>query len=398
MKAHRSSTFSFDGRGSDGRGRRAFHAFCWAAVFVAVADLACRLVLPAGSLVEYEDFVRARVETDPAPDVQVVGDSVARSGFIASAVTDGTTTGRNDAIPGGGVLKSYLLLARQFAMGHIPKALVIAHSPHTFRQVRHEVVIGSFAHWNEVPELVARSDPWTDGLYGVLTRLSYFLMHRDSFRDLLTKGDAGFFLGKEQTQTTRPDIDRIDAFAQALATGTFDWARAGGAVEDFLRHPFVVDETNDYYFRQIIALAKAHGVEVFWVTLPSPRQVIEARASSGYEPALLEYLGQFEARGDLAILRGNFGEYPDEMFRDGLHLNEAGAIRLACELRSISAPVLAVASRSSIVASASEETVTRPVASASARDVFYERLQPFCEVRSPPSNGQPVAVAVGARL
>ncbi len=375
MKAHRSSTSS-----SDGRGRRTFYAFGWAAVFVAVADLACRLVLPAGSLVEYEDFVRARVEGDPAPDVQVVGDSVARSGFIASALTDGTTTGRNDAIPAGGVLKSYLLLARQFAAGHIPKALIIAHSPHTFRQVRYEVVIGSFAHWNEVPELVAQSDPWTDGLYGVLTRFSYFLMHRDSFRDLLTKGGAGFFPEQGQTQSKPPDIDRLDAFAQALATGTFDWARAGGAVPDFLRQPFLVDEMNDHYFRQIMALAKAHGVEVFWVTLPSPRQVIEARASSAYEPALLEYLRQFEARGDLTILRANFGEYPDEMFRDGLHLNEAGAIRLACELRSNSAPVLAATSRNSIVDSASDETVPKPVTAETARDLFNERLQTFCEM------------------
>ena len=204
MKAPHSSTSS-----SEARGRRALVACGWALVLVVALDLSCRALLPEGWLVKQEDIIRARVESQPAPDVQVVGDSVARSGLLASALVDAGLVARNDAIPAGGTPKTYLLLARQFAEGRIPKALVIAHSPHTFGQIRYEVLIGSFAHWSEVPSLVVQSDSWTDALYGVLTRVSWILMHRDSLRDLMTKGDTSFFADAKVPHYFPPDTDRV---------------------------------------------------------------------------------------------------------------------------------------------------------------------------------------------
>jgi len=335
MKARRSFTSS-----SESPGRTALVAVACAIALVAAVDLLCRAALPEGRLVEYEDFVRHRVESEPAPDVQVVGDSVARSGVLVGALTGGSATGRNDAIPAGGTPKTYLLLARQFEAGHIPKALVIAHSPHTLGQIRYEVLIGSFARWDEVPELFVQSEPWTDALYGVFTRFSYLLMHRDSFRDLIKLGDTSFFRKNITELALPPDQERLQSFRRELTDGKFATSPLGPVKAGPHERPFEVMPMNDYYLRRILALAKDHGVKVFWLTPPVPRRVIDGRAPSNYEAELVSYLGEFESRGELTVLRGGFVEYPDEMFRDDLHLNAAGAVRLACELRALRGPVV----------------------------------------------------------
>jgi len=343
----------------------------WAVALVVTIDLLCRAFLPRGWLLDYEDFVRHRVETEPAPAVQVVGDSVARSGVLVSGLTGGAVTGRNDAIPAGGTPKTYLLLARQFEAGHVPKALVIAHSPHTLGQIRYEVLVGSFAHWREIPELFARSEPWTDALYGVLARFSYLLMHRDSFSDLLRRGDASFFHPKTTELTLPPDAERLARFRQDLDDGEFAVSVLGPVRPAAHRRPFEVKPMNDYYLRRILALAQEHGVQVFWVTPPFPQRVIDGRAPSDYEAQLVRYLSEFESRGELTVLRGGFVQYPDEMFRDDLHLNAAGVVRLACELSAVRGPVVdaALGERGSTLARGSPAPI--------AGDAF-SMLEPYC--------------------
>jgi hypothetical protein len=375
MKAPRSSTSSSDTASPEARGRRALVACGWALLLVVTLDLSCRVLLPAGWLVEQEDIIRARVESQPAPDVQVVGDSVARSGLLASALVDDGLVARNDAIPAGGTPKTYLLLARQFAEGRIPKALVIAHSPHTFGQIRYEVLIGSFAHWSEVPSLVVQSDSWTDALYGVFTRLSWILMHRDSLRDLITKGDTSFFADAKVPHYFPPDTDRVASYAQDAAKGRYDTSVLRPGITDSYTKPFVVKEMNDYYFRQILSLARSKGVAVFWITLPSPARVIEARAALGYEADMLAYLRPFEQRGDLTILRGEFVEYPDSMFRDLLHLNDAGSVRFACEFVQFKPKLLAAVRAGNVEP---DGTAGSPSESQAVASAFAGALAPLC--------------------
>lgn len=378
MKAPRSSTSN-----SRNPGRTAFGAIGWAIALVIAVDLLCRAALPRGWLLEYEDFVRQRVESEPAPEVQVVGDSVARSGVLVSALTGGFATGRNDAIPAGGTPKTYLLLAKQFEAGHIPKALVIAHSPHTLGQIRYEVLIGSFAHLDEVPELFVQSEPWTDALYGVLTRFSYLLMHRDSFRDLIRRGDASFFREKITEMALPPDPERLERFRRELADGKFATSQLRPVKAGAHDKPFEVKPMNDYYLRRILELAKVHGVKVFWLTPPFPKRVIDGRAPSNYEAQLVEYLSEFESRGELTVLRAGFIEYPDEMFRDDLHLNAAGVVRLACELSALRGPVVdAVVARPNVTRiSAGSESNSGEV-SATLEPYCRAMLCPSAQVRS----------------
>lgn len=362
MKAPLSSTSSFKERG-----RRAFSGVCWAAVIVVAVDLTCRALLPGGELIETEDLIRERVETQPAPDIQIVGDSVARSGFITSALGDGVLKTRNDAMPASGTPKTYLLLERQFQLGNVPRVLIIAHSPHTFERVRYEVLVGGFAHWKEIPGLVPYAEHWTKVLYGVLTKLSYILMHRDSFQDLLKKGDASFFKERGLGKFMPPDLERMRAFGSRLAQGEFAKSKIPDHMTEFFKSPFTVAEMNDIYFRKILTLAKEYGVKVFWVTMPTPPRVMEARSTVRYEQEMLKYLRQYEKPGEFEILHGPFSVYKPELFNDQLHLNEAGAVQFACELGHVKGPVVAAAMGAR----------AEPV-STSGRDEFSALLSPYC--------------------
>ena len=97
MKAHLSSISS-----SEERGRNALQACGWAALLVVVVDLACRALLPSGFLLRIEALTRQRVARTAAPDIDIVGDSVARSGLLASGLSNGQFVARNIALPASG--------------------------------------------------------------------------------------------------------------------------------------------------------------------------------------------------------------------------------------------------------------------------------------------------------
>jgi hypothetical protein len=368
MKAPHSSTSS-----SEPSGRRGLLACVWAAVVLVVFDLICARVLPEGFLLESEDQTRARAETQQAPDIQVVGDSVVRSGLMPHALGDDTIVVRNDGMAASGPPKTYLLLERQFATGRIPRTLVIAHSPHTFGRVRYEELIGAFAYWSEIPGLIAEADEaWTDALYGLLTRFSYVLRHRDSFRDLLTNAKVAFFKDRSPQIFVDDDSKRLSEFHSMAKDGTFSRDRLTQRLPDFYRNTFAVTPTNDRYFRKILRLAQEHGVRVYWISLPTPGEVAQARKQSDYQRLFLDYLRQFEREGLMTILLAEAPIYPDTMFSDWLHLNLAGAVRFACELEEIKEPLMVSAVPvKAVVASA-----------ASQSDTFKVQLSPLCPLGS----------------
>ena len=328
MKAPLSSTSS-----SDAPGRRALKAFGVAVLLFIAVDLLCRALLPQGFLLRIEHLTRERMATAPAPDIQIVGDSVARSGFLASALTDETVIARSDALPGSGPVFSYFMLRDQFERGEIPKALIIAHSPHVLGQLRYPLVVGGFARWSEIPELAMDFGWWSETVYGTLTRLSYILMHRDSFRDIVTNRDFSFFREPDSDTNLFSDRNELVTFRKELAQGLFDKSKLPPEAGDFYRQRFTVTPENDRYFRRILAMAKANNVKVYWLTMPTPGSVLDARSKMNFEPDMLNYLRQFETSGEMTLLRPQFVVYDDNRFRDFLHLNLAGAVKLGCELR-----------------------------------------------------------------
>jgi hypothetical protein len=317
------------------RGRNTLKAMGWAIAVAAAIDLCCRIFLPSGFLVRIEYLTRQRVTSVPAPDIQIVGDSVARSGFISTALTDGRLITRNDAMPGSSPIFTYLLLRDEFDAGHIPKVLVIAHSPHTFRQVRYPVLIGSFAHWREIPGLVLDSGEWTASLYAVLTRISYVLMHRDSFKAAVSRRELSFFKEPDESVQLISELTTLRRYQEGLLKGRFEKAQLEDEENDIYHQPFHVESLNDKYFRKLLALAESKDVKVLWFTMPIRLGLKEAREQMGYGKSLHQYLDQFQKQGKLQIIRSEFVAYEDRLFRDTLHLNAAGAAKLACELRQM---------------------------------------------------------------
>jgi hypothetical protein len=223
----------------------------------------------------------------------------------------------------------------------VPKALVIAHSPHNFSQFRYAVLLGGFAHWRELPTIIADYGQWTNSLYAVLTRGSYLLKHRDSFQSLVRDHDLSFFRERDADVEVLSDRSELFNFRRELPAGIYDQNRLQGDVPEFYSQPFTVLDLNDRYFRRLLAMAKAYGVKVYWFTMPTPQRVLAARARVNYERDLRNYLRQFERSGELRMLRGEFVVYDDTLFRDWLHLNLKGAVKLACEMRGLRATILA---------------------------------------------------------
>jgi len=201
--------------------------------------------------------------------------------------------------------------------------------------------MGSFAQWHELPDAMRVYGRWRDSAYAVMTRLSYLLMHRDSLQSALRDRDFSFFRTPDADTTLLSDRDELRNFRSEYAAGRFDRSRLTGPVDDFYRQPFTVLPINDFYFRRLLAMARAQGVRVYWFTMPTPAAIRDARVPVHYEQDLLGYLRQFEARGELTLLRANFVVYDDTMFRDWLHLNLKGAVQLACEMRSLRGRIVA---------------------------------------------------------
>ena len=310
-----------------------------------LTDVACRLFLPQSSYEKLNETARAYVVEQPAPDVQILGDSVAQRGIVASALgTRDRVYVRNDALGGSRPPFSYYLLRDEIKAGRVPSVLVLAHSPYSFDAPFVARMAATFLRWRELPELYATTNHKAKALYGTLARLSYLLLNRDSFRGLLTRGDYAFFVTPSSVHVFAPasdiELTRLENYVSEISaqaeTATFGFQD----VPERLTRGFAVDPETDAYFRRLLALARAHGIKVFWLTLPQPRSVWVAMRSTTYEHDLLAYLGQFEASGDMTILQDTVRVYEDATFNDVLHPAPPGAAEFSCELRRF-APVLA---------------------------------------------------------
>jgi hypothetical protein len=153
--------------------------------------------------------------------------------------------------------------------------------------------------------------------------------------------DFSFFKEKDSSVEVLSDRGELANFRRELPTGLYDKSLLPGAVPDFYSEPFTVLDINDRYFRRLLSMAKANGVKVYWFTMPTPRGVLAARAKVDYEQDLISYLQQFELTGELKILRGEFVVYDDNLFRDWLHLNLKGAVKLSCEIRGLREAIFA---------------------------------------------------------
>ena len=112
-------------------------AIGWVILTIAIVEFLLNLFGPRSAMEGMFQQIRTRVEQQPAPTIQVLGDSVAAGGVLGTLLGNGVGVSvRNDSIAGGGPAFSYFLLKAQIEAGNVPKVLIVAHSPHTFSGVK----------------------------------------------------------------------------------------------------------------------------------------------------------------------------------------------------------------------------------------------------------------------
>ena len=322
--ARPSSTSNFDDR-------RLTRAVVLTVAITVVIELALTLV-PENVMIRTMRWMRAWVVKAPAATVQIHGDSVAQGALftdeIAAALPESTRV-FNAALQGSGPEFTYFLLRRQIASGQVPKAIVIAHSPHTFVTQRMGVLAGAFLGWSEMPEALLHSHHFFDTLYGMLCKLSFTLRHRDELADLV-RGRRG------ELATWNNPIPTQQWLRTNMGLDEQKWAREGkpplGPLHPVYREPFVVDKGERELLARTLALAHSNGVTVFWVTLPEHEAVAAARDSIHFATAYYRFVDSLAARAEIRILRRDFEVLPASDFSDYTHLRLTAALRLSREV------------------------------------------------------------------
>jgi hypothetical protein len=322
--APHSFTFNFDDR-------RLTRAVGWTLAIVVAIELALSFA-PENVMIRTMRWMRARLAQQPPATIQIHGDSVAQGGLMAGEIAGelppGTTVW-NAALQGSGPEFTYFLLKRQVEEGRRPKAIVIAHSPHTLVTERISELVGGFLDWDEVPEAMVASHRFFDTLYGILCRLSFTLRHRDELA-ALTKGR------RAEVASWNDPIPTEGWIRSRMAAAERTWARDGKGrlppLHPVYRQPFVVDPGEREYLARTLALARAHGITAYWLTLPEHAAVAAARDSIGFAARYYAFVDSLAARGEVRLLKRDFEVLPAENFSDYTHLREPATLRLSREV------------------------------------------------------------------
>jgi hypothetical protein len=352
-----------------------------AAAACLLADVAFRALLPRSELAHRNEGARAFLSAMEAPDIQVIGDSVAFRGLVTSALGTDTVYVRNDTVASARPSTSYYLLKQQFADGRIPKAIILAHTPVAFDDPFTARLAGTFAYWRELPEIYGMASEWTEAFFGTLARVSYILMNRAQFRLLLLDGDPTFFLTPESETRYQPspDVLRLERYVNEpmVARAADDPLDKASTLRDLSTFRAIAE--SDAYFRKILVLARQHDVQVFWMTMPEPATMHHLRQQTGFDRELRAYLAPFEQSGELTFLEIEPLVYDDYMFDDSIHPNMHATVRFSCEMRR-HAETLAAAVAGGYVGHGDEQSASRTAALAEqseARRLLAELCPPM---------------------
>lgn len=284
-------------------------------IFIALVIVVETLLalLPQNKLVR--EF-RAQVVPAKSPDWQIMGDSAAQSGIIATQLAESLPPNQfvyNVALAGTGPEFPYFILKRQIAAGKAPKAVIYAPSPHTLASKRVPVLVGGFCCWGEILEIAkTRLEP-CDVVYGILCKMSYSLRYREQL--------AGLLKGRPPSGTDNPD-----APADALPTASKPTKHyTVEKLHPMYKKPFEVREFNRVLLEKFLHLANEHDIPVYWVTMPVIPAVYESRKRFNFEGAYYGFLADLQQRYGIRFLHKEFTILDDDSFKDSTHLNQPAA-------------------------------------------------------------------------
>jgi hypothetical protein len=250
-----------------------------------------------------------------APDWQIMGDSVARSGIVAtqlSACLDNKFV-FNAAIPATGPDFPYFTLKRELDAGLAPKAIIYAPSPHTFASRRVALLVGGYCTWPEIGEVLETRHEVTETVYGILCKISHTLRNREKIGGRFKSTVADEM--QEEYGVSNPGTPlaspRHFTVAQILPA---------------LKKPFKVRNFNQVMLEKFLQLARDNHIPVYWVTMPVLPAVYEARKPYHFDEAFQAFLADLQKRYGIIVVQKEFVVLNDQDFHDSLHLNHPAAV------------------------------------------------------------------------
>ncbi len=269
--------------------------------------------LPQNSLIR---SFRANHLPPSPPDWQIMGDSVAAGGIrsdLLSAQLAPKTNTFNMALSGSGPEFSYFILQREIAAGVAPKAIVYAPSPHTFASQRIALLVGAYATWPEIAEIIAaRIEPF-EVLYGIACKLSYSLRHREQLAEVIK--------GRRMPEGIEPAIPASNG-QEANDEDRFPAKR----VHPMYRKKFETTAFNLYFTEKFLRTAQTKEISLYWLIMPTLKVIQESRQPFHFQEDYQNFLEDKKKNYGVHLLTNPLPIMSAKYFADYTHLTPDGAV------------------------------------------------------------------------
>jgi hypothetical protein len=307
-------------------------------IFVVLVEIALRF-MPAGYMVRTANARLAEILSLPAPQVQIMGDSVSaaiNSANLAEAAGLPAGSVQNYSVPGTSPVFAYYTLKREIDAGRTPATILYAPHPANLETPMVDRFVGRLGAPAEDVDLFRHGVTLPEWLFGACCRASIAMRYREEMRVAFTEGDFGFFTTlRTPTVSVAASQTPIPATVQAANRPAFSAA----SFPPQLSTPFFLDPVNRNYIGLFCDLAGSKGIVVCWVTMPVNSTfaglAMKGQAGEDYE----NFLTDLAARhANVRLLHPQIEIYPDSDFADPWHLNPHGALKFSTELGVALAP------------------------------------------------------------
>jgi hypothetical protein len=302
---------------------------CLIAPWARVADPRARLPL------SWRRASRAASGPEGRAGILCFGDSLVKLGILPRVLEARLgPSAYNLAILGGQAPSSYFLLCRVLEQGHRPQGVVVDFSPLLLAmdpRVNAEL-------W---PALASRRELWE---LAWRTR-DLELAVRMTVQDLMGAADwrspVRMALGLDRQgvleERSLPDNLRVFARNWRLNRGAQVAPRPFVPVEGALPQPYQGRNwrwrpypAHAFYVERFLMLAQAHRIPVYWVLTPAMAAWRERNQRAGTTQAYRRFVQSHLSRfPGLTVLDGQHLAWDRRAFRDPIHLNRDGALRLS---------------------------------------------------------------------
>jgi hypothetical protein len=279
---------------------------------------------------------RAAAGPESAAEILSFGDSLIKLGILPRVLQDRLGwSAHNLAVLGGQAPTSYYLLRRVLGQGHRPRALIINFSPLLLAMDPRV----NLEWWSTLPDgcerlgLLCRArDPALTTSMAVQGLIASWSA-RDAVRSLLGLGSDRVPQG---SPITTPEDARVFERNWRMNCGAQVAPRHFVPIEGALPKPYEGSHwrwrphpAHAFYVERFLNLAAAHRIPVFWVLTPAMSSWLDRNDEVGTIGAYRQFVRDNVPRfPGLIVLDAQCVGWDRSAFRDPIHLNRDGAVRL----------------------------------------------------------------------